>query len=133
MSVKCVHCINIYTKSPFCRTLFQQFMKDWGLSGLPPPLHSTCLASSSLKTETNGCLRGLGLDFMVDGGEVPSSSFESISTHRRMVWDCASCCRMIFSVDICHAVHSAACGVSEGNKQHWWFPLVAKIWQVCIL
>lgn len=133
MSVKYVHCINISTKSPFRRTLFQQFMKDdWWFSGLPHSLHSTRLASNSLKTETNGCLRGLGPDFMVDG-EVPSSSFDSLSTHRKMVWDCTLCGRMIFSMDICHVVHSAACWVSEGNKQHWWFPLVAKTWPVSIL
>jgi len=133
MSVKHVHCINISTNSPFCRTLFQQFMKDdWWLSGLPHSLHSTRLASNSLKTEINGCLRGLGPDCMMDGREAPSSSFESPPTHRKMVRDCALCCRMIFSTDICHAVHSAACWVSEGNKQHWWFPLVAKTWPVCI-
>jgi len=46
---------------------------------------------------------------MVNGVEVVSSSFESLSTHIKMVRDCAFCCRMIFSIDICHAVHSAAC------------------------
>jgi len=128
MSVKYVHCINISTKCLFRRALFKKFMMDdWWLSGLPHLLHRTRLASASLKTETNGCLSGLGPDWMVNGVEVVSSSFESLSTHIKMVRDCAFCCRMIFSIDICHAVHSAACWVSEGNKQHWWFPLWQKL------
>lgn len=130
------YCSRSMKITPHGRTLLQQCIDDdrW-LPGLPHWLHSAGLASDTLRTWTDGSPQGIGPDYRVDGENFSAVLLNPLHTHVWAVWGHAlSYCRMIFFFPG-HFSRSGwqASGASEGNEQHWWFPLAAKTWPICIL
>ena len=72
---------------------------------------------------------------LVDGGEVHSSSYETFACTDEQC-GAMHCCVVgwsFSSMDVCHTLLDEDSGVPEGNKQHWWCPIMANTWPTLFL